>query len=782
MELFPIRETRISLRTLSLWLLFLTAMSSWHTLHAQEKTLTYYDDPASVPPDQPVRITHVVAKVRFEPEKFRVMGAVEFRGMPNRAKTDSVVFYTPDFTVSSVKIEGEDVNFKRFGNSLSVYPRNGSLPPAFRISIDYIAEPRSGHIYFIGWQPEEEGKRKQIWAHRPHGWLPYIDARVTADMVVTFEKSYLVFSNGERVQVTGNSDGTRTWHYKMEKDHPYFSTALVIGDYRYTPAKTRRGVPLEFWYYPEMADRVGTTYKHTEKMFDFFEKELGFNYPYPVYREAPVIDYMYGAMETTTSTVFGDYMQISPRSWWQRNYVNVNAHELAHQWFGNCVAHLVNQDVWLTESFGTYYAKLFERSIYGEDYYQNIRNDEIHLALEAAKSNDYPVRSSRSGVQRIYQKGSLVLEMLRDVMGEEEFREAVRLYLERYAFNNAETGDFVRCVYDASGMPLNWFFDEWIYRGGEPDYQVTDSVWRDRTTGGASTLFRVRQVQPRNELNGLFRMPVTFEVRYADGTFDRVTQWVEKEYTEVMVPNPGNRTIDYLLFDPGRKILKKLTFDRPVPMLLAQAARAPGMIDRYDALVALRNVPLDQKAGVLRNCVATEKFWLPRAEALRQLSGDFTPESTEMFRQALGDADANVRKAALFSLDTIPDLLRSRVEAMLFDSSYANVEAALQALCLSFPAGADHYLTVTQDMEGWRGKNIRMAWLGIAIAGGKLAFLPELVGYCSPKYEFETRMNAFSVLKRLNYFDDQTRAHAEQASKHWNNKLSGAAKDYLKGK
>jgi len=96
---------------------------------------------------------------------------------------------------------------------------------------------------------------------------------------------------------------------------------------------------------------------------------------------------MYGGMETTTATVFGDYMLIDPHAWWQRNYVNVNAHELAHQWFGDGIAHLVNRDVWLTESFGTFYAKMFERSVYGEDYYENIRNDEMNLAFEAAKKN-----------------------------------------------------------------------------------------------------------------------------------------------------------------------------------------------------------------------------------------------------------------------------------------------------------------------------------------------------------------------------------------------------------
>ena len=518
MRLLFIRETRnrISFILFSIFLILL--FNTGNQLFAQEKTVTYYADPASVPPDLPVTIKHLTAHVSFKPELNLVVGTAEFTFIPNRYKTDSIVFQTPDFIISAVKIDGKEVKFHQSGGnliitpeSLDLRPRSQVLPATFRLAITYTATPLSGAIYFIGWKPEEAGKRKEIWAHRPHGWLPYMDGRITVDMFVTFDKRFNVFSNGERVEIKDNPDGTSTWHYAMKKNHPYFSTALVIGDYRYKTAKTSRGIPLEYWYYTDMADRVATTYKYTAQMFDFFEKEMGVAYPYPVYREAPVIDYMYGAMETTTSTIFGDYMLIDPRAWWQRNYVNVNAHELAHQWFGNYVAHFVNRDVWLTESFGTYYAKMFEKSIYGNDYYQNIRNDEIMLTFEAAKKNSFPVGGTQGGTQRIYQKGSLVLDMLRDVMGDREFKDAISHYLKKYGFSYAETNDFIRCCYEATGKPYNWFFDEWILRGGEPCYKVRDSIAVD-SAGNWSTVFKVTQIHETNELTGLIKMPILFEV------------------------------------------------------------------------------------------------------------------------------------------------------------------------------------------------------------------------------------------------------------------------------
>ena len=204
------------------------------------------------------------------------------------------------------------------------------------------------------------------------------------------------------------------------------------------------------------------------------------------------------------------------------------------------------------------------------------------------------------------------------------------------------------------------------------------------------------------------------------------------------------------------------------------------MIDRYDGWLALRPESPDRKKDLLTAAFHKETFWLIRSEILEQLSADHSPEVVELFREALQDKDAMVRKSALRILNPVPDLLQSTVENMLSDSSYINVELALGDLCNSFPKAIEYYLNLTKEMEGWRGKNIRMKWLEIAINSGKIAFMNELINYCSPQFEFETRMNAFNLLKKLNYSDKETFKYAETASKHWNNKLSGVAKEYMK--
>ncbi|HSN49950.1 MAG TPA: M1 family aminopeptidase, partial [Bacteroidales bacterium] len=389
------------------------------------------------------------------------------------------------------------------------------------------------------------------------------------------------------------------------------------------------------------------------------------------------------------------------------------------------------------------------------------------------------VGSSMGGVARIYQKGSLVLGMLRNVMGDEEFRYAVKKYLVEHPYKNALQEDFFRDVYEAGGKSYQWFFDEWILHGGEPNYKVTWSV-KDDTLGNRSTCMQVWQVHETNNLVGLFRMPIQIDVYYKDGSLVSVKPVIGNKFHEITIPNPDKKPVSFILFDPGRNVLKSVTFVKSFDELSAQAMKAKNMIDRYDAFVALRTMPLNEKRSLLLACYPNEKFHLNRAEIIDQLSADRMDIALELFRNALKDPDALVRKAVLKSVSPVPPSLKTEFEEALNDFSYLNQELALQNLCKSFPENISSYLEKTKEMKGWRGMNIRMKWLDIAITQGEKKYLPELIGYTGPQYEFETRINALNVLKKLLYMDSVTMKNAVQASDHWNNKLATAGKEYLK--
>jgi len=286
-------------------------------------------------------------------------------------------------------------------------------------------------------------------------------------------------------------------------------------------------------------------------------------------------------------------------------------------------------------------------------------------------------------------------------------------------------------------------------------------------------------VQETNNSVGLFKMPVKIEVHYKDGSYDSVTAWIQNQSHEITIPDPQKKPVAFVLFDPGKNILKKITFDKSLEELSAQAKAAPLMIDRYDALVGMRNFPVPEKKGILFDRYHHEKFHLTKSEIIHQLAAERDDSSVAVFRLALSDPDARVRKGLLSEVSPIPFQLREDAEKALQDSSYLNIELALQNLCLSFPDRTDIYLERTKNMTGWRGLNIRMKWLEIAIGSGKADYLPELAGYSSPVYEFETRMNSLSAMKKLRYIDDTVLENARQASKHWNNKLRDVGKEYL---
>ena len=739
----------------------------------QRTTVTYYEDPSSHYEEKIIDISHLSAFISINPHKKLVEGKAVFTFSPLRHEIDSIKFNITDIIVKNVELKNKPAKFIQSNDLLIIYPEKATVADEDNsLAITYTAlYPRN--LYLTGWDDPKGLMRKEIWAHRPNTWLPYMTARLTVDMHITFDSHYNVFSNGIRDSVTVNDDGTKTWHYSMPAPHPFFSTALVIGDYKWKALKTESGIPLELWYYPDQEDKVETTYKYTEDMFEFFENELGVDYPWALYREAPVADYLYGAMETTTSTIFGDYMFVDDRAWWMRNYVNVNAHELAHQWFGNYITHVPHSDVWLTESFATYYAKLFEKSIYGEEFYQNDRINEMLKATELSVLNSNPLGSGFAGTQRIYQKGSLVLDMLRDIMGDQNFRKAVKHYLKKFPYKDAETKDFERAIWESTGMSLSWFFDQWIYRGGEPEYTVS---WKNNDDGNAINI-NIKQTHKIDSLVRLFKMPVGIDIYLTDNNKINTEIWIENQNSDIIVDIPAEKKVAFILFDPARRIFKTLKFERSYEELIAQAGNAENMIDRYDALLAFKDKNFQNKLKDLTDIYYKEKFHLNKSEIIFQIKDSISIGG--LLKNAINDPDALVRRAVVNNISPIPPALKKDYEKLLKDKDYYIVEKSLENLCNSFPKNTDKYLKTTSKETGWRGKNIRIKWLEIAIRNKKMKYLEELKDYSSISYEFETRKNALEALDRLNYLDSTIALNLLKAYAYWNFKLSDPAKKIL---
>ncbi len=513
-------------------------------------------------------------------------------------------------------------------------------------------------------------------------------------------------------------------------------------------------------------------------MIDWMEKEFGTPYPWgKKYAQIPVQDFMYGAMENTTATVFGDFYFIDERAYLDRSYVGTNAHELAHMWFGDYVTARGGEGTWLQESFATHYQKHFERSVFGEDHFQWNRRQEMQSVLEAGKRDSKPIVNTGAGTERVYQKGSLVLDMLKYVLGSDQFNKALSYYLKKHPYQNIDTHDFYIAFLETLGVNLDWFFDEWLYRGGEPKYAVQFEELSNAT--GKFVRFTVKQTHETNELVGLFKMPVWFEVYYADGSSNRKQEWISEQMQTVDIENPEGKQIDYVLFDPNSEIIKSVDFPKSMEMLKAQFTKAPHMIDRYDALIALGNLPVENRKDFLLNAFAKEPFQAIRAEMAKQLAAYIDDMNAQQVQLLLKDKHVKVRLAFLLGVDIIPQRFLADFETLLQDSSYFIVENSLKTLCEQHPENSSKYLTTTENVIG-NGHSLRVAWLEIACGIDKPKYLQQLISLTSAQYEFRTRTNAMEVLKRLNYLDEVLLGNLFNACFSGNGRLRSPAKNLLK--
>ncbi|MES2617118.1 MAG: M1 family metallopeptidase [Bacteroidota bacterium] len=751
----------------------------------------YLADPEAAERPHSVDITHMRVEVAFEPKLGKVIGKVTHQFTTIQKNIDTLFFDAPDIQIASAMLDNKPVTFYSNKEGVVVkFSKKLNWDEKHSITFQYTAYPKKG-IYFIGWnEPENTGTpdinyiRKQIWTQGQgvdnRYWIPMYDCmndKFITETVVTMDTKYKVLSNGKKIKQTPNTNNTTTWHYAMQKPHAGYLLMLGIGNYEIKSTTTKRGTPVQFWYYPEFKERVELTSLHTERMIELLEDETGTPYPWGGYSQIMVQNFLYGAMENTSATVFGDFFTIDARGFKDRNYMGVNCHELTHQWFGDLITARSGNDVWLQESFATFYPKLFFRALEGEDAYQWSLRGEYNSALAQSEKDNYPVRHTKGGTTRLYPKGSAVLSMLRYQIGEENFRRFIQHYLAVNGFKNVEAWDFQKALKDKLGLNYDWFFDQWIHRGGEPHYKVS------YTTGNAVTEFTIEQTQTTDGHVRCFKMPVNFAIYYKNGEVQRETIWVRDTTVQtIKITNAKALPIDFALFDEESRIMKKMSFKKGKDECMAQASKARYMIDRYDAIVGLTEVPVSEKESFLKERYKAEKYFAIRAEIARQLANQIT--LNDWYTTIVNDPRPEV-KNAFIAADTTVKNQQAIFAALLKDSSYTVVENALDKLMKSADistADKHSYLTMLTGIKG-QNSALRVKWLEYSIQyafGNITENRASLTILCSSIYEFRTRVNAANAVKRLNICDRQIVDNLLNAVLTYNSRLSGPCTEVLK--
>ncbi len=398
------------------------------------------------------------------PDSLKVTGMVDYQF--NILKpVDSIFIDAVNIKLDKVSLNGKKAryrnDFKKIWIKYKFKPHK-----TYQLAFNYEAYPKKA-LYFIDW--ENENGNKQIWTQGQgkytSNWLPSIDDmndKIEFDLTITFDKVYEVIANGKLINQQIN-ESTTIWHYDMEKPMSSYLVALAIGKYNKKVEYSKTGIPLEMYYYPQDSLKFEPTYRYTKQIFDFLEEEIGVPYPWQNYKQMPVKDFLYAGMENTSATIFSDAFVIDSIAFIDKNYVNVNAHELAHQWFGDLITEISGTHHWLQEGFATYYALLAEREVFGNDYYYWQLYEYTQELLEQDKAgNSTSLLDSKSSSTTFYKKGAWILHMLRAKVGDNAFKTAVSNYLLKHQFKNVETNDFIYEIEKASGLDLKSFFKNWL--------------------------------------------------------------------------------------------------------------------------------------------------------------------------------------------------------------------------------------------------------------------------------------------------------------------------------
>jgi aminopeptidase N len=416
---------------------------------------------------------------------------------------DTIKIDAQNMTFSNLKMNGNEIQFLNTAKQLLlIFPfKKGKN----KLTFNYLAKPKQA-LYFIG---SEETNNLQIWTqgqgrYTSH-WFPSFDdvnEKVIFNLEIAYDANYQVISNGILKRKTRIND-ILNWEFRMRKPMSSYLLMLAIGKFEKQTQKSNSGIPLEMYLEPYDASKFEPTYRYSKHIFDFLEKEIGVKYPWEIYKQAPVRDFLYAGMENTSATLFSTRYVVDSTGFEDRNYTNINAHELAHQWFGNLITAENGKHHWLQEGFATYYALLAEKEIYGEDYFYSRLYESAQQLKFASRTDTIPILNPKASSLTFYQKGAWALYVLHEAIGDKAFKKAVKRYLKKHSFQTVNTQDFFDEIKKVSDYDLDNFSKLWLETSVFNSQQANTLLSKNKSI---QMLFEVEKLKkkPLSEKKTLF--------------------------------------------------------------------------------------------------------------------------------------------------------------------------------------------------------------------------------------------------------------------------------------
>lgn len=413
-----------------------------------------------------VDFIHADVFIEPSPKEKLVTGTVIYK-LGVLEDVDSVFLDARHLKFTNVRLNGRKAKFLNNNRTISIY-KNFKKGKSYQLRLAYTANPKQT-VYFLGWE-DPLPNSGQVWTqgqgkYTSH-WLPSFDdmeEKVEYDINISHNLGYYVIANGKRIKTVSNHKGGIYTSFDMQQPMSSYLLAFAIGDYDKQELASTSGVPIENYFYPKDSLKVEPTYRYTKEIFDFLEQEIGVEYPWQNYKQLPVRDFLYAGMENTTATIFSDGYMVDSTAFVDKNYVNVNAHEMAHQWFGNLVTEKDGSHHWLHEGFATYYAYLAEKKLFGDEhFFWKLYDSAKQLNKLSREGKGEALTNPRASSLTFYEKGAWAIHMLRSEIGDIAFKNGIKSYLEKFKFKNVTIQDFLNEMELASGTKLSSFSALWL--------------------------------------------------------------------------------------------------------------------------------------------------------------------------------------------------------------------------------------------------------------------------------------------------------------------------------
>lgn len=723
---------------------------------------------------------HIKLDLRFNWEREQALGTATITFKPLSTNVRNVEFDAANMTFSSVKLlSGVPLKYEADAQQEKLrITLNRAYQPADTITV-VIAYNTNGvshgagiggfgrGLTFIKPTAEEPSRPKQIWSQGEteynHYWFPCYDHPndfATTEISATVERPLMVISNGRLIETRINRDGTRTFHWKMDTPHASYLTSIVVGEYAAVEGNYA-GIPVITYVYPNEVEAGKVTAARLPEMVKFFSEKTGVKYPYPKYAQTVARDFG-GGMENISATTQTDGMIHDARTTLDRDQDGLQSHELAHQWFGDYVTCRNWSDIWLNESFATYFQAMWDEHRLGRDdfLYRDVKGNQDAYYNTWARGNRRPIVTGNYQDKDAifdtyaYPRGGAVLHMLRKTLGEENWWRSINHYLRKYANRPVQTEEFRIAIEETTGQPMDWFFEQWLYRMGHPVFRVTQSY----DPQAKKLTVKVRQEQTPDPTSGypqagFFRAPIDIEIG-TGGTTHLERVWIEpkEEQTFTFTVDSQPQLVN---FDYGSTLIKELKFDKPTNELVYQLTRDEDVLGRIWALDQLSNRLKDKAtaeadkqkivaaiAGALNN----DRFWGARVEMAAVLGGAQGTEARTALLAATKDKDARVRSSAITALAKSKDpQLASVYEPFLSDQSYATINASAIALGETKSPTAYDALVKLLEVPSWHDQIRAYGLAGLARLGDKRA-LESGIRYASGKNQPQVRAAAIRLL------------------------------------